>query len=77
MTVGEIFRALSSEPFWAGCSVKMRILASRYYAGVDSLADLRSCAERRPVMTDRYTGEDMTLRPELTVEEVETIIRLR
>ena len=77
MMVGEIFRALSQESFWAGCSVKMRLLASRYYAGVDSLNDLRACAQRRPVMTSRYTGEDFTLPPQLTTEEVATIIRLR
>ena len=71
MTVREIVTALRMQEFWAGCSKKMVWLAARYYAGVDSLADLRRCAERVPI------SRDFTLDPVLTREEVATIIMLR
>jgi hypothetical protein len=71
MTVRAMVAELRKEPFWAGCSDRMVWLACRYYAGIDSLDDLRRCARRVPI------SGDFTLAPTLTVEQVETIIRLR
>ena len=40
MTAGEIYRELSKFGFWAAQSRKMRWIAARYYAGVESLDEL-------------------------------------
>lgn len=67
LTANSIFRSLSTTPGWATCSRKVRWLAARYYAGVDSVDELRRCAEKGP-------GD---YRPLLTVDEVATIILWR
>lgn len=71
MKASDLYRNLSNEPWWAAQRKIMRWLASRYYAGVDSLEQLLACAETRPV------HKDHRLAPELSREEVAEIIRWR
>jgi hypothetical protein len=44
MTVGEIYRTLSQVGWWADQPHKMRVLAARYYAGVDTPRQLEEMA---------------------------------
>lgn len=71
MKAGQLFRELSRESWWASQSVKMRWIAARYYAGVESLLDLRARTKRRPVFRDHFQP------PELTEAEARAIIQLR
>lgn len=71
MTFGEIYRSLSSEPWWAAQSRAMRVLAARYYAGIDSFAQLLAQSEHQP------TYRDVVLAPALSAEQVDTIRMLR
>jgi hypothetical protein len=71
MKASEIYRALSQELHWAAKTDRVRWLASRYYAGVDTLIQLRDSAKPRPV------SRDFILCPELSEEAVQEIIRLR
>lgn len=77
MQAMQLARELSKESFWAGQPRKVLILAARFYAGVDSLDQLRSMAEPAVFGTNRWTGEDRFLRPVLTSEQVEMIVNLR
>ena len=72
MKAAEIYRSLSTEPsFWAAQPNKVRWLASRYYAGVDSVTQLWAATKPIPV------SRDFNLNPVLTEDVVREIIRLR
>ena len=71
MKAHEIYRALSSEPSWSQKSSMVRWIAARYYAGVESLEQLRDHAKSRPV-TDNHI-----MPPELSEDEVQEIVSLR
>lgn len=75
MTVGEIKRELSKTQFWGSQPRQVLILAARYYAGVDSLAQLRHMAE--PAISSSGLYGDHYIRPTLTPEQVRTIVDLR
>lgn len=81
MNVREIFKSLSSTPWWSECSRFMRMAAARYYAGVDSVEDLRNFTTPSPVCSNRDMwgdpAEDFCLPPPLTPSQVDEIIRLR
>lgn len=71
MRAYDIYLTLTSEPFWASLSRRVRWAASRYYAGVDSLNQLRALASRQPYDDERC------LPPTLSEEQVALIVRLR
>lgn len=75
MTAMQLARELATERFWAAQPCKVLILAARFYAGVDSLAQLRHMAE--PAIWSSQYGYDHYTRPTLTQEQVQTIIDLR
>lgn len=77
MNVREIFTSLSNTPGWSTCSRFMRMAAARYYAGVDSVEDLRNFTTPFLVYTDRWGRGDVYLSAPLTTEQVNEIIRLR
>jgi hypothetical protein len=76
MKANEIYRSLSSEPHWATKSKSVRWLASRYYAGVDTLEQLWNTTKPRPVSWSKYNG-DFVMPPELTESDVREIVQLR
>lgn len=72
MTAYEIFKCLSlGYGQWAAESRRVRWAAARYYAGVDSLDDLRAMATRRPFRGDQLDW------PILSNEQVAMIRDLR
>lgn len=71
MKAGEIYRELMNCPGWSTKRSALRWLAARYYAGVDSLEQLR--AMTRPIPCHGYHS----LLPILTESEVSEIIALR
>jgi len=71
MKASEIYRSLSQESFWASKTDRVRWWASRYYAGVETLEQLRNATKPRPVYGD------FVLCPELSEEAVQEIVRLR
>ena len=66
-----IYKTLSGESFWTGCTDRMRWIAARYYAGVETIDDLRARTQIRPIM------REVIFVPELTIGEAETIVRMR
>lgn len=77
MKATQLARELQAERFWATQPKAVVVLAARYYAGIDSLEQLRHMAEPAVYGTNRWTGEDKFLRPTLTEDQVQTIIDLR
>jgi hypothetical protein len=76
MNVREIFTSLTNTPWWSEQPRFMRMAAARYYAGVDSIEDLRNFTTPSIVYTDNY-GNERWLSAPLTTEQVDEIIRLR
>jgi hypothetical protein len=72
MTAYEIFKTLSQVGGWAEETPRVRWLAARYYANVESLEQLRKHAE--PVI---IRDEFRTCPPLLTAAQVRMIIMLR
>lgn len=70
MKANTLYNELSKVAHWAAQSRKVRWLAARYYAGVESLAELRSHSTPQPF-------GDYTLPALLTPAQVEMIIQLR
>jgi len=71
MTAYSIYKTLSDEPYWSACTDRMRWIAARYYAGIETINDLRARTQNRPVSLF------CILEPELTIGEAETIVRMR
>lgn len=70
MRFGEIYRTLCQT--WREQSRKVRICAARYYAGVDSLEQLKALGEPQHIDGDYHVGP-----PILTQREIDLIIRMR
>lgn len=71
MNAMQIARELSKESFWAKQPRKVLILAARFYAGVDSLNQLRLAQFPLPCL-DNYT-----MPPMLTDDQIRMIVDLR
>ena len=71
MKANDIYRNLSTEPWWAAQTQAVRWLASRYYAGVDSVTELWALTKPIPI------SRDYTLKPVLDEVIVREIIRSR
>jgi hypothetical protein len=69
LTYTEMKAALDSG--WPNTSNRMRAIAARYYIEAETLAGLRNLAQ--PV----HVSGDCTLRPVLSADEIDEIIRLR
>jgi len=69
MNAYQYFKHLSLVPGWAAQTRKVRWLAARYYAGVDSLSQLQEMAE--PQISSRGNWRE----PILSETQVDSIIQ--
>ena len=77
MKAAQLFRELSRESWWASQPRKMRWIAARYYAGVESFEELKARGESRPVLDQTPRHGDYWQPAELSADQIQQIIRLR
>lgn len=71
ITFGQLYRSLSSEEWWSSQPEKVRVLAARYYTGIDSYDQLVALSKPAPVFHEQMS------KPVLTDEQVDMIRMLR